>query len=901
MPQNAHFAQLVAEGFDTIDSKLAFLTEAAAQVFEDLGEKGCASLMRGKQAGAKLPAGGAEALSLYFQLLNLAEEYAANNTRNRRERELGPESEPGLFGSYFTLLEKKGLEAKAVSSAIGSAFVEPVFTKHPTEAKRWPVLGLHRELYRLLPKLDESTAPFERELAAEEIHIVLERLWRTGEVFMRKPEVTDELENLLYYLQEVFPAAVKQLDERLRFAWHKSSYGTKLEDPAYPQFAFGSWVGGDRDGHPLVTAEVTLKSLRRLHQGAVKALDTELEKLEGALRFSRHAQETPPELRKRLLGKARGGELPDEPWRAFVADMRAKLKAGEGHGYANPDELSADLDLMATCLRKVNGESLVERCVMPIQRLVKVFGFHLASLDIRQNSGFHDKALSQLMIAGGVPNAKAWAEWDESDRLDLLNRELTTPRPFAQKGRLAGPEAEAVLDCFTVATAHLDRHGRAGLGALVVSMTRQLSDLLAVYLLGRETGLTRLADDGLVCRLPVVPLFETLDDLIASDGILAAFLDHPVTQRSLKLLAEKDARYRTADGKPVQIVMLGYSDSNKDCGIIASQWALYQAQLRLVDIASKRGVALRFFHGRGGTVSRGAGPTHRFLEALPSGSLEGGMRLTEQGEVIGQKFNNLETATWNLELLAAGSVGAALLDSNAVATKKDETLVAALAESSREKYQSLLRKEGFIEFYRGATPIDALEQSRIGSRPSRRTGAQTLDDLRAIPWVFSWNQSRFYLPGWFGVGTALEELQSGDPKAFKRLQKDWKNWPFLRYLLYNVETSLASASPELMSDYGALVTKAAVRKSFLDEILGEYERTRTQLSALLGGDVETRRPRFIKTLEARDWGLRRLHAEQIRLLKAWRATSGNPKKSQELLTDLLQSVNAIASGLRTTG
>ncbi len=399
----------------------------------------------------------------------------------------------------------------------------------------------------------------------------------------------------------------------------------------------------------------------------------------------------------------------------------------------------------------------------------------------------------------------------------------------------------------------------------------------------------------MICALPVVPLFETEADLRGGADILREFLQHPLTQRSLKLQAQ--------DSTPTQQVMVGYSDSNKDSGILASQWALHLGQRQMSAVGDELGVRIRFFHGRGGTISRGAGPTHRFLEALPVGSLSGDVRLTEQGETIAQKFANQNTATYNLELLLAGTTGVTLGGKKGDSREHEmEPIADQLAIWSRDAYKKLLHTEGFIEFFQGATPIDALEHARIGSRPARRTGKRSVEDLRAIPWVFSWNQSRFYLPGWYGIGSALRRLSNEDTLAFEQLTGDVRNWPFMRYVLTNVETTLASADLELMSAYAELVEDRAVRARFMDEISAEWHRSREMLARIFGQSFETRRPRMNETLELRARALKLLHHQQIALLRQWRELRKNDEAQAEaMLPQLLLSINAIASGLRTTG
>jgi phosphoenolpyruvate carboxylase len=574
----------------------------------------------------------------------------------------------------------------------------------------------------------------------------------------------------------------------------------------------------------------------------------------------------------------------------------SQLREGAGK-YRYAEELAADLKTLRDALIVVGGRRLADADVRPLLRTLQVFGFHLAILDIRQNSLFHSKALSQLMTAAGLDGSQ-WEEWSEAERLRFLEKELRSPRPFLHPTASAGPEADTVLACYRVLAAHIARCGADGIGALIVSMTRRLSDLLVVYVLAREAGLTRMLPEGLVCVLPVVPLFETLGDLEAGPEILGSFLEDSMTRRSLDFLSWNWGRERLPLS---QQVMVGYSDSNKDSGIVASQWGLQKAQSRLAQLGRDTGVRIRFFHGRGGTVSRGAGPTHRFLEALPNNSLSGAIRLTEQGETIAQKFGNFDTATYNLELLLAGVTATTIEHERSAPTAPPlASVLEKLSRSSTKAYRRLLDTEGFLSFYRPATPIDALEHSRIGSRPSRRTGQPSLADLRAIPWVFSWSQARFYVPGWFGAGSGLKELTDAE---LAEISERVRTWPFLYYVLTNIESSIASTDPDLMRAYGDMVQDPELRDRFMKIIMDEWNLTREMLEKVRGAPMSERRPRMLKTLHLRAEALQVLHLQEIHLLKKWRAlkAAGKEAEAEEMLPDLLLSINAIASGLRTTG
>ncbi len=911
--------QLRLEGFDLIDETLTFLIGCLGDALKSTGETELLPYLPWSGTipeDANPPAGIPQLYSIGFQLLNMVEERVAAAIRREREKVLGTESIRGLWPQALRDLRSLNITPEQILVVLRDVHVSPVLTAHPTEAKRSSVRERHRDLYNDLvrseyPKYTER----ERRRLRERIVTTMETLWRTAEIHLVRPDITSELRNAIHYLRDLFPDAINRLDLHFTEAWRDAGFPLDALRSAgnIPRLAFGTWIGGDRDGHPLVTPHVTEKTLVQLRQAAFDLLQRELEGLASQLTLSRHLTPAPDDLQARIdelafVVSSEGAvkeifdRYGEEPWRQLAKLMALRLRQqSKGKlGYVSPQRLSADLDLLARTLTEAGCHLIEEEYIRPLRHKIDMFGFHLATLDVRQNSEFHDKAISQLLTAAGVEDGENYATWSEEKRVEFLTNELTSPRPFLHEGIVAGAEAAAVLDCYRVLVKHRLAWGDAGLGALIVSMTRELSDLLGVYLLAREAGLMELTDGGLACPLEVVPLFETMDDLDRSPGILSAFLDHPFTRRS--------RAFREGDFSRVssQQVMLGYSDSNKDCGILAAQWALHKAEEALTATGKERDISLCFFHGRGGTISRGAGPTHWFMASLPHGAMSGQFRMTEQGETIAQKYANLANATYNLELLLAGAAVTTARHRHGVRQEDAcEAFMPRLSEASQAAYQSLLHTEDFIAFYRQATPIDALEHARIGSRPARRTGKQghSIADLRAIPWVFSWTQARYYLPGWYGVGSALEDLKTNDPEGFAAFKAALPKSNFLSYVLTNVETNLASANLKLMHDYATLVTDKKLRTRFMDIIDAEFERTRSLLAELFDGEMSERRPRMAKTLDIREAPLKVLHQRQIVLLRKWREllSAGRQHDADSLLPDLLLSINAIASGLRTTG
>ena len=931
----------LAAGFEKIDRDLLYLMNAFREVLEGLGEKRIAARLpwihQGTASRSKVAAlnpSDLQALSISFQLLNMVEENASNQMRRAAERSAGLGTDAGLWAWYLQRLRKEGWSQLELASVLPYVRVEPVLTAHPTEAKRVTVMEQHRELYLILVERENQMfTPTERKHLDERLKSILERLWRTGETMLEKPTVALERASLMHYLCNVFPSAMERCDRNLIDAWTAAGWDpAAIEDPAkWPRLRFGTWVGGDRDGHPLVTPRVTRESFRELRKNALALLKSRLQQLRAKLSLSTLLQEPPSDLTatiNRLAGQV-GGEAKlllerntNEPWRQLISLFLAKLppvsydpteQSDPNRFYHHSYELTADLRVLRQSLLAIGADLVVRTEVDPILRLNEVFGFHLASLDIRQNSDYHDKAMNQILAAAGMKDAN-YSSWTEDKKMAFFATHLNTSAPLLGKAEKPGAEAEGAVGALRELARQIDFYGEEGIGSIILSMTRTAADLLAVYFLAREAGLLRQLDEGIVCLVPIVPLLETIDDLQAGPAILESFLGHPITKASLgwfhrrnSLLAKKGfGRSPTVKpplpmlDRPVQQIMVGYSDSNKDSGILSSQWTLFSAQTALAEAAQKHGVRVRFFHGRGGTISRGAGPTHRFLEALPAESIRCDLRLTEQGETIGQKYANVITASHNLELLLSGSVFCSLQAERPVQQRPSRQVMELfdrLAEEARRVYRKLLSEEGFMDFYTGATPLDALEQSRIGSRPARRSGARTLQDLRAIPWVFSWSQSRFFIPGWYGVGSALASL---DKKDLKLLQEHMRKWPFLRYVTTNVEMALASVDPELMKSYAALVGDAAIRRKFLRIIRAEFDKSSELLEALFGSPLAKRRPRLEKTLSPRNEAIRPIHFRQIALLSEWRK-KGASSSDSALIEEILLTVNAISSGLRTTG
>jgi len=757
--------------------------------------------------------------------------------------------------------------------------------------------------------------PRERDRIRDEAAAILERLWRTSEVHLEKPSVEAERAYVVHHAMNVFPDALHLVADRYHRATADAGFGPTL---VRPKLRFGSWVGGDRDGHPFVTATVTAQTLDEMRLGAIVVLRRHLQPLVERLSLVAPFARAPQLLTDAMqataaaLGERAAAVLArnrDEPFRQFAGLILARLPVeverghitrlttGQAGAYTRASEILVDLRQLQAGLNEVGAVHLAHEDVGRAIRFVETFGLHLATLDIRQNSTVHEQALDEMMEWAGV-NSPPFSQMDEAGRRAFLEQELRHRRPLALRGQPVAPQADRVREVYEVLGRHVAERGGEGLGPLIVSMTRQLSDLLAVYVFQREAGLLHIDGDTTAADLPVVPLFETIDDLQRASAIMEEFLAHPTTRATLA---------RRCSGQPVQQVMLGYSDSNKDGGIIAAQVSVERAERELAAVAARAGVRIQVFHGRGGSTARGGGPNGAFLDARPADVFSGLIRTTVQGETVARELSNLMTATNTMETWMAGALQSrlrTLAGRGPVRPAVLEQALEALSTRSRLAYEQLWQHEYLIPYFRQATPIDVLERSGIGSRPARRTGGRTLSDLRAIPWVFSWNQCRHCLPAWFGVGTALQSLQSDAPELVAALRVGSKDDPFLSNLMHNVEMGLAAAHQGIAAQYAALVEDESVRTHMSAWIERERQQAMSGLDDLFGGTLHGRRPALVASIEARAAALARVHDVQLDLLGTWRseghAQSDSPEAA-DLLRRLLMTVNAIAAGLRSTG
>ncbi len=858
--------------------------------------------------------------SISFQLLNLCETNWAVQSRRNKQQKQGTKSVNGRWAQTFSELINSGISQDEIIATLSQLELEPVLTAHPTEAKRTVVLKYYRELYLQLVLLENPmyTTP-ERSQIRSGIKEILTRLWFIDDIYLEKLKVETELENMLHYLTKVFPDVFDLHDRQLVQAWNEAGFDPQAMHNYnnLPKISLGTWVGGDRDGHPLVTPEITKYTLDRLRTEALSLVRRRLLILADSLSIYTSEDSLSPDfkqaksiLKKQIPGisdNTRFASASREPFKQFVLMLVEKLPvrkeplsgnrmlAQTNWTYTQSSQLISDLESLREALSAWGAPTLAINEVNMSLRFVQNFGFHLAHLDIRQNSEFYQKAF--LGLPEDVNLTNHILNPDGSVNKDFLLQELSLYRPFTYSYSGSVPETINAMGCLGVLSEHIQKFGANAPGSLIVSMTRKVEDLFTIYLLAREAGLYEKTPEGPACRIPVVPLFETIEDLHRAPEILDEFLSHPITQNTLRLQMQRKGYTR-----PVAEVMIGYSDSNKDGGILSSLWHLYEAQHELAKTGRKHGVEIRFFHGKGGSISRGAGPIHWFLKSLPPSSLSGKLRLTEQGETIERKYANKVNAAYNIELLTSGTLRNTLLNTGSQNPDLFE-LIGFMAHESFNSYNALTRHPSFIRFFENATPIDVIETSKIGSRPSRRSNQRTLTDLRAIPWVFSWTQSRVNITSWYGVGSTLKLIKEQQPQKYALLRQLQISHPLVRYILTNVDSGLAATDPEVIKLYASLVADEQIKNDILPLILAEYELTKTLLAELLVKPFEQRRVNHFYSTRLRAVALDLMHQVQVNALRKWRnerdSTDQEAADRQNII--LLKTINAVANALGSTG
>ena len=838
-----------------------------------------------------------QAIGIHFQLMAIAEENTAMRQRRAAEATGGPDSVRGSFAHALADAARAGVGPEAVEAALRRFEVGPTLTAHPTEAKRITVLETHRRIYRGLVDLEATRwTPRERERLIARLRTEIELLWMTGEIRLDRPSLRDEVAWGLHFFNETLYEGAAEAESALSDALHR--HYPEVATPAPAFLRFSSWIGGDRDGNPNVTAAVTRWTLNRLRENAIRHYRAELSRLTRVLSLSDRVAPAPEAFKTRVsaaLDASGEGERirarnPRELFRQYCAAIDARLAANlgrmgaEGVPYRRPAELVRDLSVIADGLAEMGLDGFVETEIRPLMRRVETFGLRTAALDIRQNASVINRSVARLMalVAPDLPAPEpGTAEWSARLRGDLAGR----ARPEIDETALDAETAE------TVALFRLlgeRRDDPEALGAVILSMTASADDLLAVYWLQRFVS---AEGDPNAQPLPVTPLFETIEDLQNAAVIL---------EDLVQVGAVRSALGRA--GRRIE-VMLGYSDSNKDGGFLTSTWELIKAQETILATCLRHGLAVRFFHGRGGSVSRGGAPTGRAIAAQPPRTVNGALRVTEQGEVVSSKYSNRGTARYQLELLGS-SVLAHTLKSPIEAEAGGDghgAVIARLSELSRAAYQALLQAPGFVTYFQAASPVEELALLRIGSRPARRSGLSGLDDLRAIPWVFAWSQNRHLLTGWYGLGAALEAYRAEDgDRAATTLRRMYEESRVFRLVVDEVEKTLFLSDMEIASLYSGLVPDADLRARVFEAVRAEHARTCREILAITG---ETHVAERFPALRRRIGEVRplidRCNLWQVRLLNRHR--TGDEAARAEARVPLLLSMNCIAAGLGWTG
>ena len=833
------------------------------------------------------------AFTAFFHLVNLAEERHRLRVLSQRQRSdpHAPRSES--IGAALAGAANAGISAVSIRTLLARCCVEPVFTAHPTEARRRTVLDKLRRLSQLVAQLDDQRlAPDE----TGQLHVLIREeiaaLWLTEEVRRRAPTVLDEVRNGLYYFEETLWDVVPELQRDVDLAVRRLDPSQSFTEQS--PFAFGSWIGGDRDGNPNVTAEVTSAALHLQRDTAVALYRVALEALQQHLSVAAGGA-APPAVAKRLaahvaalgdVASAIEARYPTEPYRRLIGCMLARLEPGPAQ-YSRADELLADLTAIETALLERHADDLARGRVRDLVVRARVFGFHLARLDLRQHSDVHAAAAAEVLRAAGV--CDDYLSLDEDARVTLLAREIEDPRPLVSRHANYSPETAECIAVFDAAARAERELGRGACDVYIISMTAGVSDILVPLLFAKEAGLF----DPRAPRstLQIVPLFETIDDLHRCAGLMEALFVLPVYQRQLEAWDRS------------QQIMLGYSDSNKDGGFVTANWELYRAQRALARVCNAAGVELLLFHGRGGAIGRGGGPTNRAILGQPPGTLDGRLRLTEQGEAAFARYANPRIAHRHLEQTANAVITASLHAAETPEPASDWLdAMEALSVVALQTYRGLVYDEpGFLDYFHESTPIDRIAELRIGSRPAKRKASRRVEDLRAIPWVFSWTQSRHGLPGWFGIGAACEAYAQQHPRgAWDRLAAMYREWPFFRSLIDNAQMGLGKGDLAVARLYAGLCADESLRARIFGVVEAEWRRTETAIMRITGARaLLATSPVLRRSIQLRNPYVDPLSFVQVALLERLRSSPKERAEEVERLVAL--SINGVAAGLQNTG
>jgi phosphoenolpyruvate carboxylase len=855
------------------------------------------------------------AFSLYFSLVNIAEEAYLHRQRRRQVRSGGP-LWTGSFDSVLREFNRDGITLEQLQGVLDRLAYMPVFTAHPTEAKRRTVLENLRRIFLTSERLNDlHLGQEEKDAITRQLHTDIQILWKTDEVRTQKPEVRDEIKNGLFYFRESLFRAIPETYRKMEKAIRRI-YGADVDIRIPNFFKFGSWIGGDRDGNPFVNPETTALAVRMQHREILREY---IRRITGLSHFLTHSSLLCTPNEAFLSGLERDvaahpevfSDKPErfgtEPYRRKLYIMRHRLRenlhlvdarmAGNEserhHGaYRTEQEFCADLNQIYHSLLSHGDANIANGDLRDLIRLADTFGFYLVHLDVRQESGRHTEAVAELLASQS--EAIDYNALTEQQRLsvlgDLIGRAdvLTVDRTALSASTLQ------TFDVFDVMARMRREVSPNTFGSYVISMTHAASHVMEVMLLARQAGLAGINRDKWFCDISISPLFETIEDLEHIEPVMQALLDNPAYAALLQSAGN------------TQEVMLGYSDSCKDGGILASGWNLYQAQKQITTLTNGHGVALRLFHGRGGTIGRGGGPTYESILSQPAGTVHGEIKFTEQGEVLSSKYSNLETAVYELTMGVSGLLKASRCIITPPSADNEEYLAVMheLATIGESTYRDLTdNTEGFLDYFYEATPVTEIGLLNIGSRPShRKKGDRSKSSVRAIAWVFGWAQSRHTLPAWYGIGSSLKKWLGKDAQRLEKLQEMYKKWPFFNALLSNTQMALFKGEMRIAAEYAELSDDPEVAQKIYGLIKSEYEQSTRNIFKI--AQIRTlleENPVLALSLTRREPYLDPLNHIQITLLRRYRDESLSEAERELWLEPLLRSINAIAAGMRNTG
>lgn len=856
------------------------------------------------------------AFSYFSHLANIAEDQH-HNRRRRSHLLAGSAAQAGSLAATLSKLDASGVSGKAVQGFFTDALISPVLTAHPTEVQRKSILDAGREIARLLAARDLPLPPTEKNRNTQLLHAEIAKLWQTRMLRYSKLTVDDEIENALSYYRITFLRELPALMEDIETEFTEQFPHTRsFSLPPFVQM--GSWIGGDRDGNPNVNSDTMSRAMSRQSTTILDFYLDEVHALGAELSISTLLVSVSPALQSMADNSPdHSPHRTDEPYRRALIMVYARLAAtarklgvtnilrqevGAMEPYHDITEFIADLDVIGDSLRANHGLSLTRPRLNTLRRAATIFGFHLATLDMRQSSDIHERVISELFRSADV--CLDYNALSENEKLTLLQSELHQPRLLHSPYLSYTDETNSELGVISMARTVREQFGSRAIRNYIISHTETVSDLMEVLLLQKETGLMRVdaTQASTTAELMVIPLFETIPDLRNAADIMNGWLSIPAVRELVRQQGD------------LQEVMLGYSDSNKDGGFLTSNWELYKAEVGLVQVFQKHSVKLRLFHGRGGTVGRGGGPSHEAILAQPSGTVNGQFRLTEQGEIIASKFSNPEIGRRNLELVVAAVMEASLTPPSSESKRAKqlasfEDTMEILSDNAYKAYRHLVYETpGFTDYFFAATPIAEIAELNIGSRPASRKSTRRIEDLRAIPWGFSWGQCRLLLPGWYGFGSAVqnwlsEENSGPKTKKITMLRAMYKEWPFFSTLLSNMDMVLSKTDLAVASRYAGLVADKKLRNSIFKRISQEHELA-CECLALITGSKErlAGNPTLARSIKNRFAYLDPLNHLQVELIKRHRSWKEQGRESDiRVHRGIHLSINGIAAGLRNTG